>query len=100
MNTYEEYKKRKIEELKAQFKSDREERIEELNEKKTYECECGKTFNWKMKTFRQSKHNHHKSKTHIKLVEEKTKKYEKDVKNAFSVLSNPLLNIKMPPSRE
>lgn len=66
----------------------------------TYECECGKTFNWKIKYYRQCKYNHHKSKTHIKIVEEKRKKYEKDVKNAFSVLSNPLLNIKTPLSRE
>ena len=65
-----------------------------------YKCECGKTFKWKKKGWRSSKWSHHKSQTHIKLVDEKRKKYEIDAPNAFSVLPNPLLNIKMPPSRE
>jgi len=68
-------------------------RTKELNEIITYECECGKTFKWRLKNWRILKYQHHKTQTHIKKVENRKN-------NAGSVLPNPLLNIKMPPSRE
>lgn len=68
-------------------------RIKELNEIITYECECGKTFKWRLKNWRIHKYTHHKTQTHIKKVENRKN-------NAGSVLPNPLLNIGKHLSRE